>query len=144
MKSFLFASALIASLSVSVQADMMKKALIDLSCVETGVSIPPRTFSVTSDEESYTIHFDDNTYPVDSPLIAGTEGSDPYLQIYVVDSSRYNISISGEDFSRAFYDSVAVEGTAMAYVSKSNFGRVQAQRFSAQCEGRMEFTDYNL
>lgn len=134
LKMTMFLAALLVFGTATVaQADMAKLAVLNIACEEDGVP-KGKWFSITSDASGSEVVINGLSYK-DQQLVGGTEGGDPYLQA-VNNVGGYNITVSGDDFKKAFSGGPVKNGKAKASVNLFNTG----VQFDATCVGSFEFT----
>lgn len=114
----------------AANADMVKPAFLGLVCV---VEAEHTKIVISSDSSGSILIVDDKLVAEkEFELTAGTEGGSPYLQF--VDGG-YNVTISGGDFEKAFYDS------SLRFLNGSTNANVWhgGKTKSAKCRGIIAF-----
>ena len=130
MKTLIFSIALLFGLSA--QADMIKPVTLNMLCEDADGEYK---INILSDANGSTVTINDEQPVADAQLIAGTEGSAPYIQT-VNNAAGYNIFISGTDLNNAFADDLTNnEATLNAYVNLFNISK----EFKATCKGLLAF-----
>ncbi len=131
MKNF-FAVFLILCTSILAKADLIGKAVLDITCTSDE---NPKVIKIISKAEGSSVEVNGLIVNEDEQLMGGTEGGDPYLQAV---GGGYNITLVGGDFQTAFYDRTTIEnGTAKAYVNAYDIN----ESYKATCIGKYSFVE---
>lgn len=128
MKVFMFLLPVL--LGAVAHADMIKPASLDVVCTNTSDS---RVIKIVSDKEGSVVFVNGKKILQREQLIAGTEGGPAYLQAV---GGGYNITISGDDFDKAFNASSTIEqGQALTSIWDSS----SKKSVKGICKGSFSF-----
>ncbi len=128
MKYLLVTLCLFGSLA---QADMIRSVNLDITCKSAQSSDVFNLKTVVNGSELYK---NGVLVATDDGLTAGTEGGPAYLQFV---QGGYNMTVSGQDFDRAFDQSSPVTG----YANASIWSQATGETVNYECFGFMVFSD---
>jgi hypothetical protein len=126
MKNMIFAAIMV--LSATAQADMSKMAFVALTCQSaTGVEVALKSKSTGAE-----LYVNGQLVQTSGQLSAGTEGGPPYMQFV---EGGYNLTLEGDDMTRAFNSGAQVTGSVSGSLWSANMN----DTFKVQCSGLMVF-----